>query len=261
MSSNQQQLAPKAGTKHISWEAVTAAISSGNISSIQSVAMPYLSGGVTVGQFINQISAGDAGARDALDGWMSAACTEFDMTASLIHLVTNFAKDNAALMKMYGGPEEFKQSYPAANEAINWSQKRARETESSLKTIREKAGFVLTDILAPQGGSIVCNITAIHSIAWCLNRVDISILKDFVNSAVYRRLLDPKRRIKERHIASTDWRDAKEALQTMEKDIKLVMALGGKYANSTTYKAAKPLEMPSTKEFHAPKEEEGKLEY
>jgi hypothetical protein len=55
---------------------------------------------------------------------MTAAITEFDQTAAIIHLIAEIAVNTLNLVAQYGGQEGFKNRYPTVKTAANYSKKR-----------------------------------------------------------------------------------------------------------------------------------------
>jgi hypothetical protein len=83
------KIAPEPGGHNIPWQAVARAIQTNEITDITDIKMPYLAD-VTIGDFVDQLAKGNPSTqREVLDTWMSAAITEFDKTAAMIHLISS----------------------------------------------------------------------------------------------------------------------------------------------------------------------------
>lgn len=101
------------------------------------------------------------------------------------------------LVKQYGGDAEFKNRYPVTKTAEEYNKKRMAESASALTRIRGSdlgGAWILSDVVAPYCPSAIMSHGCITDIAYCLGRVGPSYLARFINSAVYRRLQNPRRR-------------------------------------------------------------------
>jgi hypothetical protein len=222
--SNSQAIAlkgqPDPGAAHIPWQYVEEAINTSDATRVSSYAMPYLTD-TTVGDFINQITKGSPAAqREALDSWMTAAITEFDQTAAIIHLIAEIAVNTPNLVAQYGGQEGFKNRYPTVKTAADYSKKRMQESTNAVRRIQNelKGSLILSNIIAPFSLSSIIEHHCVTTIAFCLARIDPKHLAAFLNSAVYRRLGNTRKR-KDKFINSSNWTTARTAVSLFKRDI------------------------------------------
>lgn len=124
-------------------------------------------------------------------------------------------------MKQYGGDAGFKDRYPVVKTAEEYNKKRMAESASALQRIRSPelgGAYILSDVIAPYCPSAIMSHQCITDIAYCLGRIGPSYLARFINSAVYRRLQNPRRR-KDTFINSSDWSMCRSGIQLFERDI------------------------------------------
>jgi hypothetical protein len=148
------------------------------------------------------------------DDWLISLTEYFDQTVAVISAASTFFMNNEELMDLYGGVKNFKERYPIVQEIQSSRNKRLKEVTTAFKTIKEMDSKTLVEVINPYSSSVLHTHQGTTTIAYLLRRWKIEELAPYLNTQLYRRLQN-KRKKKDLFVNTSDWAEVKDVLQPL----------------------------------------------
>jgi hypothetical protein len=170
-------------------------------------------GGITVGEWIKIYALlPPKQQKPMVDEWMISLAEYYDLTLSVVNATSDIFSKNEALMALYGGAKIFQERYPIMTMAKDQGDKRRKEMESAVNTVRNIEPEITKNILAPYSHATIMSHTGSTAMAFLLQRFPFQALVPHLNAAYYRRRTNTARS-QDSHVNATDWMAVKEDLK------------------------------------------------
>jgi hypothetical protein len=137
------------------------------------------------------------------DDWLISLTEYFDQTVAVISAASTFFMNNEELIDLYGGVKNFKERYPIVQEIQSSRNKRLKEVTTAFKTIKEMDSKTLVEVINPYSSSVLHTHQGTTTIAYLLRRWKIEELAPYLNTQLYRRLQN-KRKKKDLFVNTSD---------------------------------------------------------
>ncbi|KAI8930554.1 hypothetical protein NX059_012164 [Plenodomus lindquistii] len=142
--------------------------------------------------------------RAMADELMSHLNESYDRMIYLIVAAGAFFEQKSELMSQYGGQEAFREQYPVLKVARDNAARKLKELENAIRSIKSINRDFYEDHLMKLTPQVLQSHQGATDVRYLLNRAAPDELAPFLNTALIRRLANP-RRAQDRFINITDW--------------------------------------------------------
>lgn len=192
----------------------------------KNVKVPW-KGQTTVGDWVTELrKLSPQDQKVMVDDWMMALTNFFDVTANVICAAGTEFQKMTPLMNEYGGTKEFQERYPLLKNVQQYKEKRQKESTAAFSTIKGLEAQVFNQVFLPYSSSVLYSHEGITSMQWCLIRFNIVELVPWLNTRLYIRRNNARRK-KDAYVNSSDWSEVHDLLRILPAEF-------AKYAANNT---------------------------